>query len=120
MATILIVEDIPANLALATKLLRGAGHEVLTSSTGADGIAMVRTHHPDVVLLDLGLPDMSGWDALREIRTSDGGAELCVVAFTADAMVGDRERVMAGGFDGYLSKPLDFATFTRSVEAFLS
>lgn len=119
MATILIVEDIPANLALATKLLRGAGHVVFTGATGADGIALAREHHPDVVLLDLGLPDMSGWDALREMKGADGGTDVRVVAFTADAMVGDRERVLAGGFDGYLSKPLDFATFTRSVEEFL-
>ena len=119
MATILVVEDIPANLALATKLLRAAGHQVLGSATGQDGIDLAREHHPDVVLLDLGLPDMSGWDALREIRSSDGGAAVRVVAFTADAMVGDRERVMEAGFDGYLSKPLDFATFANSVEAYL-
>jgi two-component system cell cycle response regulator DivK len=118
-ATILVVEDTPANLALATKLLRAAGHEVITSDTGAAGIAMARERLPDLVLMDLGLPDMDGWQALREIRANDTAAGLRVVAFTADAMLGDRERALAGGFDGYMSKPIDFATFARSVEGYL-
>jgi CheY-like chemotaxis protein len=118
-ATILVVEDTPANLALATKLLRAAGHEVITSDTGAAGIAMARERLPDLVLMDLGLPDMDGWQALREIRANGTAAGLRVVAFTADAMVGDRERALAGGFDGYMSKPIDFATFARSVEGYL-
>jgi CheY-like chemotaxis protein len=119
MATILVVEDTPANLALATKLLRAAGHEVLTSETAAAGIAIARERHPDLVLMDLGLPDMDGWHALREIRADNGTAGLRVVAFTADAMVGDRERALASGFDGYMSKPIDFSTFAASVEGHL-
>ena len=120
MATILLIEDTPANLALAEKLLRAAGHEVLTSDTGAAGVALARYNSPDLVLLDLGLPDMDGWQALRQIRAEEGDARLRVIAFTADAMVGDRERALAGGFDGYMSKPIDFATFTRTVEGFLA
>jgi CheY-like chemotaxis protein len=119
-ARILVIEDTPANLALAEKLLRAAGHDVLTSDTGASGIAMARDRLPDLVLLDLGLPDMDGWQALRGIRAGEGGARLRVVAFTADAMVGDRERALAAGFDGYMSKPIDFATFAGTVEGFLA
>ena len=119
MATILLVEDTPANLALASKLLRAAGHEVLTTDTGADGIALARDRLPDLVLMDLGLPDMDGWQALREIRADPRGADLRVVAFTADAMIGDRVRALAGGFDGYMSKPIDFATFAQTVEGYL-
>ena len=119
MATILLIEDTPANLALAEKLLRAAGHEVLTSDTATSGIEMARDRVPDLVLLDLGLPDMDGWQALRRIRAEEGDARLRVIAFTADAMVGDRERALAGGFDGYVSKPIDFATFTSTVEGFL-
>jgi len=116
MATILLVEDTPANRALATKLLRTAGHEVLTAETAAAGIAMARERRPDLVLMDLGLPDMDGWQALGEIRAGDGAAAgLRVVAFTAHAMVGDRERAIAAGFDDYLSKPIDFATFADRV-----
>jgi CheY-like chemotaxis protein len=118
-ATILLVEDTPANLALATKLLRAAGHEVLTTGTGVAGVALARDRLPDLVLMDLGLPDMDGWQALREIRADDRAAGLRVVAFTADAMLGDRERALAEGFDGYMSKPIDFATFAESVERYL-
>ena len=87
MATILLIEDTPANLALAEKLLRAAGHEVLTSDTAASGIAMARDRTPDLVLLDLGLPDMDGWQALRRIRAEEGDARLRVIAFTVAAGV---------------------------------
>jgi two-component system, cell cycle response regulator DivK len=120
MATILVVEDTPANRALATKLLRAAGHEVLSAETAATGIALAREAAPDLVLMDLGLPDMDGWHAIDELRASPSTAKLCVVAFTAHAMVGDRERALANGFDGYLSKPIDFATFADSVAGFLA
>jgi CheY-like chemotaxis protein len=120
MATIVLVEDTPANRALATKLLAAAGHEVRSAETGADGIRLVNEVAPDLVLMDLGLPDIDGQEALRLIRTTlPNGPELKVVAFTAHAMVGDRERALVGGFDGYLSKPIEFATFVESVEALL-
>jgi CheY-like chemotaxis protein len=119
MATILVVEDTAANLALASKLLRAAGHDVNTAVTAGGGVAKAREDPPDLVLMDLGLPDMDGWQALREIRDHPDTAHLRVVAFTADAMVGDEERVLAAGFDGYLSKPIDFATFAVSVGGFL-
>jgi len=119
-ATILVVEDTPANRALATKLLRAAGHEVLAASTGATGVALARERLPDLVLMDLGLPDVDGWQALNEIR-ADGGAVagLRVVAFTAHAMRGDRDRALAAGFDDYLSKPIDFTTFADTVQDLL-
>jgi len=120
MATILLVEDTPANQALATKLLVAAGHRVLTAGTAADGIALAGDLMPDLVLLDLGLPDMNGWQALTRIRDDDRTAGLRVIAFTAHAMVGDRERALAAGFDGYLSKPIEFATFVDSVTGYLA
>jgi two-component system, cell cycle response regulator DivK len=118
-ATILLVEDTPANLALASKLLRAAGHEVIATETAAEGVALATARLPDLVLMDLGLPDMDGWQALREIRADERAAALRVIAFTADAMLGDRERALASGFDGYMSKPIDFATFAASVEGYL-
>jgi CheY-like chemotaxis protein len=119
-AVIALVEDTPANLALATKLLTAAGHTVFSAKNGTDGIRVVSEGKPDLVLMDLGLPDIDGQEALRVIRaTVPKGGDLKVVAFTAHAMVGDRERAMAAGFDGYLSKPIDFATFVQSVEALL-
>jgi two-component system, cell cycle response regulator DivK len=119
MATILLVEDTPANLALAAKLLRTAGHEVLAAETAASGVALACERLPDLVLLDLGLPDMDGWEALRRIRAHEAATNLRVVAFTAHAMVGDPERAIAAGFDGYLSKPIDFTSFARTVSELL-
>jgi len=120
MALIVVVEDTPANLALATKLLSAAGHDVAIANTGADGIRLVAERSPDLVLMDLGLPDIGGREAMRTIRsTLADGPRLKVIAFTAHAMVGDRERALADGFDGYLSKPIEFATFVESVEALL-
>jgi CheY-like chemotaxis protein len=120
MAVIVLVEDMPANRALATKLLTAAGHDVVSASTGTEGVRIVGERRPDLVLMDLGLPDIEGREALRMIRTGlAGGEELKVVAFTAHAMVGDRERALEAGFDGYVTKPIDFSTFASSVEALL-
>jgi two-component system cell cycle response regulator DivK len=118
-ATILVVEDTPANLALARKLLKADDHDVLAATTAHAGIALARQHAPDLVLMDIGLPDMDGWDALTVIRQDPKTAGLRVVAFTAHAMVGDEERALDAGFDGYLSKPIDFASFARSVQDLL-
>ncbi len=119
MARILVVEDIPANRALATKLLRAAGHEVIVANDASTGLAAAASQRPDLILFDLGLPDMDGWEALRRLRADAETASLRVVAFTAHAMVGDRERAMAAGFDGYMSKPIDFATFVPNVTSYL-
>ncbi|HET8778266.1 MAG TPA: response regulator [Candidatus Limnocylindria bacterium] len=120
MASIVLVEDTPANRALATKLLAAAGHDVASASSGAEGVELVAERRPDLVLMDLGLPDIDGVDAMHQIRSSiPGGKELTIIAFTAHAMVGDRERALADGFDDYLSKPIEFETFVQSVEALL-
>jgi CheY-like chemotaxis protein len=119
MATILLVEDTPANLALASKLLSAAGHEVLTAESAEAGIVLAQERLPDLVLMDLGLPEMDGWQALTRIRADERSAGLRVIAFTAHAMVGDRERALAWGFDGYLSKPIEFSTFADSVTSLL-
>lgn len=119
MATILVIDDTPANLVLASKLLRAAGHEVLTAGRADDGIALARRRRPDLVLMDLGLPDVDGTEALRVMRAGAATADVRVVAFTAYAMRGDRDRVLAHGFDGYLTKPVDVATFGASVEELL-
>ena len=120
MARIVLVEDTPANRALATKLLTAAGHDVVSASTGTDGVRLVAEREPDLVLMDLGLPDIEGREAMRAIRTTVlNGDRLRIIAFTAHAMVGDRERAIADGFDGYLSKPIEFASFVESVEALL-
>jgi CheY-like chemotaxis protein len=92
---------------------------VLLAETAHDGIELARTKAPDLVLMDLGLPDMDGWAALSQLRADPATAGLQIVAFTAHAMVGDRDRAIAAGFDGYMSKPIEFLTFVDTVTGFL-
>ena len=118
MATILLVEDTPANLALATQAaLRAAGHVVLTRRDrgGRHRAGPGAAARPGAASISA-FPDMDGWQALRELRADpDDRRSLRIVAFTAHAMVGDRDARSQAGFDGYLSKPIDFATFADSV-----
>jgi CheY-like chemotaxis protein len=120
MARILLVEDMPANQALVDKLLRLDGHEVLIAGTGARGIELAQEGCPDLVLMDIGLPDMDGWGALDALRAEAATARLRIVAFTAHAMLGDRTRALTAGFDGYLAKPVDVSTFATTVRELLS
>ena len=120
MAKILLVDDTPANRVLAEKLLRIAGHSVMTAETGEGAVTSAKDQCPDLVLLDLGLPDFDGWEALRRIRATPETTALRVIAFTAHAMVGDKEKAIAAGFDGYMSKPIDVGTFAQTVGSFLA
>lgn len=119
MASILVVDDTPANLALATKLLRAAGHEVITAETARQGVALAEAELPDLILMDLGLPEMDGTQAMNSLRMNPRTAKIRVVAFTAFAMSADRERALADGFDGFLSKPIHFVSFASDVTELL-
>jgi CheY-like chemotaxis protein len=105
-ARVAVIEDNRDNLELVTILLRALGHEPITATTGAEGIELVRREQPDIVLLDLTMPEMDGFETLRELRGDAGTRRIPVVALTAHAMVGDREAIMAQGFDGYVPKPI--------------
>lgn len=117
MARILLIEDSPANRALAVKLLRNAGHEVVEAEDAPTGIALALDRAPDLVLMDLSLPEVDGWEALRRLRADERTAKVPVVAVTAHAMLGDRERALDAGFDDYITKPIDVATFASTVTA---
>jgi two-component system cell cycle response regulator DivK len=119
MAKILLVDDTPGNRVLGEKLLRVAGHQVVLATTASEAIATASEQQPDLVLLDLGLPDIDGWEALRRMREMPATSRLRIVAFTAHAMTGDRDKAIAAGFDGYMSKPIEMATFAKTVEAHL-
>lgn len=119
MASILVVEDTPATLALAVKLLQAAGHDVVSATHAREGLALAEELLPDLVLMDLGLPDMDGTRAMRALRTTPRTAALRIVAFTAYAMPSDHASALANGFDGYVSKPLDFATFPTQISELL-
>ena len=115
---VLIVEDNEKNLKLARDLLRVKGYRTVEAVDGGAGIAMAAEHLPTLVLMDIQLPDMDGWEALHQLRADPRTAHIPVVAVTAFAMEGDRERFLGGGFDGYITKPIDVRLFPGQVGAF--
>ncbi|MGQ0846328.1 MAG: response regulator [Sporichthyaceae bacterium] len=117
-ALVLIVEDNPRNLKLARDVLTHHGFRILAAATAADGIALAHSHLPDLVLMDIQLPDLDGIAALAALRGSPQTAALPVVALTAFAMRSDVERLMSVGFDGYLSKPIDVREFPKQVASY--
>ena len=116
---ILIVEDNQTNLALMEYLLRSFGYEVLSARDGEEGVAVALRERPDLILMDIQLPKLTGFESAARIRAAEAMPQVPIIAVTAFAMVGDRERVLAAGFDGYLSKPITPETFVDEVEVFL-
>ena len=116
--TVLIVEDNDLNLKLARDLLQADGFHTLEAQGGAEGVTLARDHHPDVVIMDIQLPDIDGWEALRRLRQDPATEDLVVVAVTAYATTGAPARFLDGGFDGYLSKPIDVRTFSAAIRGF--
>jgi two-component system, cell cycle response regulator DivK len=115
---ILVVEDNKASSDLMAYLLRAAGHDVLTCSDGADALEIAGRHEPRVIVMDLQLERMSGIDAAAQLATDPRLRNIPRVAVTAYAMVGDRERVLKAGFQGYIAKPIEPTTFAAQIEAF--
>jgi two-component system cell cycle response regulator DivK len=113
---VLIIEDNEKNLKLARDLLQFRGFRTLEACTATEGIGLATDHAPDLVLMDIQLPDMDGASALRRLRDTPGTAGLRVVALTAFAMGEDRDRLLAAGFDGYISKPIDVRQFPTQVQ----
>jgi len=122
MATILVVEDQPDNLKLITALLTLKGHRVVGLPSGEPLVATLLAEHPApaLVLLDIQLPGRDGFSVLADVRKIEGDRPWKVVALTAHAMPGDREKALAAGFDGYISKPIDVRTFADEVGRYLS
>lgn len=119
MATILVVEDSPDNMKLCRTLLTLKGHQVVGLASGDGLLQTIQTAAPELVLMDIQLPDKDGFTLLQEIRDSPFQA-LRVVALTAHAMSGDRERALQAGFNGYITKPLDIRNFPAQVERALN
>ena len=118
-AHILAVEDTPHNLDLMTYLLEASGHRVTQATTGRDGLSSAISVRPDLIVLDLQLPDMDGFQVLEALRAEPRLNAVPVVAVTAYAMVGDRDHALRAGFDGDLSKPLEPESFVKSIEVYL-
>jgi two-component system, cell cycle response regulator DivK len=115
---VLIVDDNDRNLRLARDVLRFAGLRTLEATTAAEGVRLAIAHVPDVIVMDVRLPDVDGPAALVLLRSEPRTARIPVVAVTSSAMMGDRERLLSAGFDGYLEKPISVKEFAQQVRAF--
>jgi len=120
LARILIIEDNPANVELMAFLLAAYGHTPISAPDGARGVAAARAERPDLVACDVNLPGMNGFEVLAVLKAEPQLAGVPVLAVTALAMAGDREKVLAAGFDGYISKPIEPESFVAELEAFLA
>ena len=120
MATVLVIEDNAANLKLAQLVLGSAGYSVLAAESAERGITLVREQLPDLVLMDIRLPDMDGIAATRLLKGDPATASIPLIALTAFAMRGDEERIRAAGCDGYLSKPYRFDELLALVGRFIA
>ena len=118
-ARILIVEDHPASLELLQYLLQAAGYETLQATDGRQAIAAVLAERPDLVICDMQLPEVSGYEVAKHLKNDPELRRIPFVAVTAFSMVGDRDKVIASGFDGYFSKPIEPEHFVAQIESFL-
>ena len=118
-ARILIIEDNPANMELMTYLLEAFGHIVLFAFNGEEGLETARRELPDLVVCDVHLPGMDGYGVLKQLKCEALLRRIPVIAVTALAMVGDRQKLLAAGFDGYLGKPIEPELFVGQVEQFM-
>ena len=117
---ILLIEDNEQNRYLTAFLLEQRGYRIAWASDGPAGIAMARSETPDLILLDIQLPLMSGYEVARALRALHSLRKTPIVAVTSYAMSGDRERCLAAGCDGYIEKPIDPETFVTEIERFLN
>jgi two-component system cell cycle response regulator DivK len=116
---VLIIEDNPRNLKLARDVLAFNGFRTVEAENATDGLLLAELRLPDVILMDIQLPDMDGIAALQRLRSLPATSTIPVVALTAFAMDHDRVRILAAGFDGYLVKPIDIKRFSDQVRQYL-
>jgi two-component system, cell cycle response regulator DivK len=115
---VLVVEDNERNMKLFRDVLHASGYRTLEAATGERAVELVFEHRPDLVLMDIQLPDIDGIEALDRVRADERSSSVPVLALTAQAMEGDRERFLAAGFDGYISKPVNIAEFVDTVRRY--
>jgi len=119
MGKVLVVEDNPANMTLATFLLKSAGHTVLSATDAESGLTLARSEQPDLILMDIQLPGMDGLQATALLKADNATRAIPVIALTALAMKGDEERIRAAGCDGYIAKPLAYREFLATISILL-
>ena len=116
---LLIADDDLPSLKLAAYLLEHAGYATLTADNGERAVAVALQARPDAIICDLQLPMLDGFEVLRRVRQDPAASRTIVIAVTAYAMVGDQQKVLQAGFDGYISKPIETENFVQQIEAFL-
>lgn len=118
-ARVLIIEDDPASLELVSYLLCAHGYATTTATRGDDGLSIAREMLPDIIICDVQLPGLNGYEVAAQVKMDGALKSVPLVALTALAMVGDRERVLAAGFDAYVSKPIDPLHFIEQIDPLL-
>ncbi len=119
MKTVMIIEDNELNMKLFDDLLQSQGYNTVQNMDGKDILKLVRNHRPDLILMDVQLPGVSGVDITKTIKADAELKSIPVIAVTAFAMKGDEERIMEGGFNGYLSKPISIPLFLETITKFI-
>ncbi|WP_349357298.1 response regulator [Stappia sp.] len=117
--TVLIVEDNELNMKLFHDLLEAHGYQTLQTRTGMEALELARDHRPDLILMDIQLPEVSGLEVTKWIKEDDDLKTIPVIAVTAFAMKGDEERIRQGGCEAYISKPISVAKFLETVRSYL-
>ena len=117
--TVMIVEDNELNMKLFNDLLRANGYSTMPMRNGYDALDALQEHRPDLIIMDIQLPEISGLEVTKRIKQDDKLRSIPVIAVTAFAMKGDEERIRQGGCEGYLSKPISVATFIETVKSYV-
>ena len=119
MTKILLVEDNQENRDMLSRRLTRRGYEVVIALDGGQGVAMAQSEVPDLILMDMDLPVLNGWEATRQLKAAPATQAIPIIALTAHAMVGDREKALEAGCDDYDSKPIEFPRLLEKIEALL-
>ena len=120
MKTILIVEDNEKNMKLVRDILRHNGHDTIEATTGGDGVRLARERRPDLILIDIQLPDIDGIEALSRIRKDASLDSVAVIAVSASVMPDDQQKIVTSGFDAFVTKPINLKQFLDTVQRFLT
>ena len=118
MALILVVEDDPANQELVTRFLRREGHSVLQAPDGMTGVRLARERLPDLILMDLGLPELDGWEAARRIRSNPRTSHIPIIALTAHTLSEEVKKALEAGIDAYEAKPVVYQRLMKKIASF--
>jgi len=118
--TILYVEDNPDNRLLVRRILLSEDYSLLEATDAMDALNVLKTAHPDLILMDINMPDMDGYTLTAKIKSMPGFERVPILAVTANVMRGDKEKTLEAGCDGYIQKPLDIEQLTREIERFIS